>query len=214
VHTLDTAVTVAPIQSRWIPSRTAAIRLLAGLLIFGTGEALILFAALGNTPWTVLAQGVALQTPLSVGAATIAISFVVLGLWIFLRQPPGIGTIANAIVIGLSIDAVLGLLPESAPLAVRIPCMLGGIAIVAVGSGLYLGARLGPGPRDGLMTGIHRRAGWPIAPVRVGIELSAVVAGAILGGRVGIGTLLFAVAIGPAVALALRILHRGPLSDL
>jgi uncharacterized membrane protein YczE len=162
----------------------------------------------------VLAQGVAEQTALTVGTATVAISLVVLALWVVVRQAPGIGTIANAVVVGLVIDLTIGLLPDSAPLGARIACLLGGIAVVGAGSGLYLGARLGPGPRDGLMTGIHRRTGWPIAPVRIGIELGAVAGGAALGGRVGIGTLLFAVAIGPAVALALRILYHGPPGDL
>jgi hypothetical protein len=197
-----------------VPTPPSAARLLLGLLLFGAGEGLILFSALGNTPWTVLAEGVALNTPLSVGLATVAISFVVLALWFLVRQAPGLGTIANAIVIGLAIDATLDVLPDSAGTSVRVAALLGGIAIVAVGSGLYLGARLGPGPRDGLMTGIHRRTGWSIAPVRIGIELSAVAAGALLGGTVGFGTLLFALAIGPGVALALRVLYSGPLHEL
>lgn len=209
---MTAAVAAAP--SRWIPTPVAGARLLLGLALFGAGDALILFAALGNTPWTVLAQGVAEQTPLSVGTATIAVSLVVLSLWLVVRQAPGIGTVANALLVGLAIDATLRLLPADAPLAMRAACLIVGIAVVAVGSGLYLGARLGPGPRDGLMTGIHRRTGWPVAPVRVGLELSAVVGGAALGGRVGIGTLLFALAIGPAVALALRLLYHGPVSEL
>lgn len=204
----------APLPSRWIPTPLAAFRLLVGLALFGAGDGLILFSALGNTPWTVLADGVSRQTPLSVGAATVAISFFVLALWFVVRQAPGLGTIANAVVIGLAIDGTLLLLPQSAALATRVGCLLAGIAIVGVGSGLYLGAGLGPGPRDGLMTGIHRRTGWPLAPVRIGIEVSAVAAGAALGGRVGLGTILFAVTIGPAVALALRLLYRGALTDL
>jgi uncharacterized protein len=210
----EAALLEAPPASRWIPTPLSATRLLIGLLLFGAGEALLIFSALGNTPWTVLAEGVSLQTPLSVGVATVAISFVVLALWLVVRQEPGIGTIANAVVIGVAIDATLVLLPDDGALAVRIAVMLGGIALVAIGSGLYLGARLGPGPRDGLMTGIHRRTGWPIAPVRVGIELTAVAIGAALGGTVGFGTILFAVTIGPAVALALRLLYSGPAADL
>ena len=210
----EAALLVEQPASRWIPTPLSGTRLLAGLLLFGAGEALLIFSALGNTPWTVLAEGVSLQTPLSVGAATVVISFVVLALWLVVRQAPGIGTIANAIVIGVAIDATLALLPADGALGARVVAMLGGIALVAVGSGLYLGARLGPGPRDGLMTGIHRRTGWPIAPVRVGIELSAVAAGAALGGTVGLGTILFALAIGPAVALALRLLYSGPASEL
>lgn len=210
----EEALLEAPPTSRWIPTPLSGARLLCGLVLFGAGEALLIFSALGNTPWTVLAEGVSLHTPLSVGAATVVISFVVLALWVVLRQAPGIGTIANAVVIGVAIDATLALLPDDAALGVRIAAMLVGIAIVAVGSGLYLGARLGPGPRDGLMTGIHRRTGWPIAPVRIGIELTAVTAGATLGGTVGPGTLIFAVTIGPAVALALALLYSGPASDL
>ena len=207
------ATEAAPI-SRWVPTPLSGFRLLTGLVLFGAGDALILFSALGNTPWTVLAQGVAVQTPLSVGAATIAISFVVLALWLVLRQAPGLGTVANAIVVGLASDATLRVLPDQAPLALRILALAGGIVVVAVGSGLYLGARLGPGPRDGLMTGLHRRTGWPIAPVRIGIELAAVTGGALLGGRAGIGTLVFAFSIGPAVAVALRLLYHGPLHEL
>jgi uncharacterized membrane protein YczE len=202
------------VQSRWVPTPLTATRLVAGLVLFGAGESLLLFSALGNTPWTVLAEGVSVQTTLSVGVATVAISFALLVLWIPLRQSLGLGTIANAIIIGLTIDATVLLLPADGPPGVRVAALLGGIALVGVGSGFYLGARLGPGPRDGLMTGIHRRAGWPLAPVRIGIELSAVVVGAVLGGRVGIGTLLFAVTVGPAVALALRLLYRGPLEAL
>jgi uncharacterized membrane protein YczE len=202
------------VQSRWVPTPLTATRLVAGLVLFGVGESLLLFSALGNTPWTVLAEGVSAQTTLSVGVATVAISFALLVLWIPLRQSLGLGTIANAIIIGLTIDATVLLLPADGPPGVRVAALLGGIALVGVGSGFYLGARLGPGPRDGLMTGIHRRAGWPLAPVRIGIELSAVVVGAVLGGRVGIGTLLFAVTVGPAVALALRLLYRGPLEAL
>jgi uncharacterized membrane protein YczE len=204
----------APIPSRWVPTPVAAVRLAIGLLLFGAGEGLIIFSALGNTPWTVLAEGVSDQTPLSVGAATVVISFLVLALWLAIRQQPGIGTIANAVLIGVSIDLTLRLLPDDAAPGIRIAVLAAGIALVAVGSGLYLGARLGPGPRDGLMTGIHRRTGWPIAPVRIGIEVSAVAAGAILGGTVGIGTLIFAFTIGPAVALALRLLYHGPLHHL
>ena len=211
---IEAEVLLAGARSRWVPTPLSAVRLLIGLVLFGAGEGLILFSALGNTPWTVLAEGVALNTPLSVGVATVAISFVVLALWFLVRQAPGLGTIANAIVIGLAIDVTLDLLPDSAGFAVRAAALLGGIAIVAVGSGLYLGARLGPGPRDGLMTGIHRRTGWSIAPVRIGIELSAVAVGALLGGTVGVGTILFAVSIGPAVALALRVLYSGPLHEL
>ena len=191
--------------SRWRPSPPRLARLLVGLFIFGAGDALLVASLLGNSPWTVFAQGVAVQTPLSIGAATIATSFVLLLLWIPLGQRPGLGTILNALVVGLAIDAVLVVLPEGAPLVVRAGEVLVGIALVGIGSGLYLSTVLGPGPRDGLMTGLHRRTRWSVAVVRTAIELTALVVGVLLGGRFGIGTIAFALLIGPAVALGLRV---------
>jgi uncharacterized protein len=191
--------------SRWRPSPARLARLLVGLVIFGVGDALLVASLLGNSPWTVFAQGVAVQTPLSVGAATIVTSFALLLLWIPLGQKPGLGTILNAIVVGLAIDATLVLLPESAPLAVRTVMVLAGIAMVGIGSGLYLSTVLGPGPRDGLMTGLHRRTGASVAVVRTAIEITALVVGVLLGGRFGIGTIAFALLIGPAVSLGLRV---------
>lgn len=190
--------------SRWRPSPPRLARLLIGLFIFGAGDALLVASLLGNSPWTVFAQGVAVQTPLSIGAATIVTSFVLLLLWIPLGQRPGLGTILNAIVVGLAIDVVLVVLPEGAPLVIRAGEVLVGIALVGIGSGLYLSTVLGPGPRDGLMTGLHRRTGWSVAVVRTAIELTALVVGVLLGGRFGIGTIAFALLIGPAVALGLR----------
>jgi uncharacterized membrane protein YczE len=182
------------------------MRLLIGLSLFGAGEAFLVDAALGNSPWTVLAQGAAVQTGIGVGAATIAISFVVLALWFPLRQRPGLGTLVNAVVIGLAIAATLTLLPGGLPLAARLGLVAGGIALVAFGSGLYLTCHLGPGPRDGLMTGLHRRTGRSIRLVRAVIEVSVLVAGFLLGGVVGIGTVAFALAIGPGVHAALDLL--------
>jgi uncharacterized membrane protein YczE len=174
-------------------------------VVFGAGEACLVASELGNSPWTVFAEGVSEQTALSVGAATVATSFAVLLLWIPLRQRPGLGTLANAVVIGLAIDAVLAALPDRAPLGARVGEVAVGIALVAAGSGFYLGAALGPGPRDGLMTGLHRRSGRPIALVRGAIEVSVLVVGALLGGTFGPGTVAFALLIGPGVATALRI---------
>ena len=191
--------------SRWRPSPARLARLLVGLVVFGAGDALLVASLLGNSPWTVFAQGVSVQTPLSVGAATIVTSFVLLLLWIPLGQKPGLGTILNAIFVGLAIDATLVLLPESAPLAVRAGEVLVGIALVGIGSGLYLSTVLGPGPRDGLMTGLHRRTGVSVAVVRTAIEITALVVGVLLGGRFGVGTIAFALLIGPAVALGLRV---------
>lgn len=200
--------------SRWRAGPRRGARLLAGLAVFGAGEALVVAGQLGNSPWTVLAQGIEVQTPLSVGAATVAVSFAVLLLWVPLRQRPGLGTVANALLVGLAIDATLALLPGLDGLGERAGALALGIALVAVGSGLYLGTALGPGPRDGLMTAIHRRTGLPVAPVRVGIEMSALVAGALLGGTAGVGTVAFALLVGPAVALALRLLSRTAAAQL
>jgi uncharacterized membrane protein YczE len=191
--------------SRWRPTPARLTRLLVGLAIFGAGEAFLVAAALGNSPWTVFAEGLSVQTPMSIGTATIATSIGVLLLWIPLGQRPGLGTVLNAIVIGLAIDATLLALPDEAPLVVRAAMVPLGIAIVGLGSGLYLGSELGPGPRDGLMTGLHRRTRLPIARVRAGIEITAMVVGVLLGGRFGIGTVAFALLIGPAVAAALRL---------
>jgi uncharacterized membrane protein YczE len=190
--------------SRWRPTPRQLAQVLIGLWLFGTGEALLVASELGNSPWTVLAEGVSKHTPLSIGGATFLISVLVLLCWIPLRERPGLGTVLNAIVIGVSIDVTLALLPHLGSLAVRWTALLGGIAVVGLGSGLYLTAALGPGPRDGLMTGLHARRGWPLAAVRTGIELSAVTAGYLLGGTVGAGSLLFALLIGHAVSFGVR----------
>jgi uncharacterized protein len=189
-------------RSRWIPGPARLIQLLAGLTVFGAGEALLVASDLGNSPWTVLAQGLGEQLSISVGAATVLVSACVLLAWIPLRQAPGLGSICNAVLIGVAIDATLALLPDGAPLGVRVAMIPAGIALVALGSGLYLTTRLGPGPRDGLMTGLHRRTGLSLRVVRAGIEVSAVVVGYLLGGTVGLGTIAFAVLIGPGVQAA------------
>ena len=180
--------------------------LLTGLWAFGTGEALLVASHLGNTPWTVLAQGVSRHSPMSIGAATLAISAVVLLGWLPLREVPGLGTIANAVVIAVAIDVMLRLLPEPSAIAGRLGEVVAAIACIGLGSGLYLTTWLGPGPRDGWMTGIARRTGWPIAGVRLSIELTVLVAGYLLGGRVGIGTVAFALTIGHAIAAVMRAL--------
>jgi uncharacterized membrane protein YczE len=194
--------------SRWRPSPFQLAQLVLGLWLFGTGDALIVLAGLGNSPWTVLAQGVSVQTPLSIGAATILISAIVVASWWLLRETPGLGTVLNAILVGVAIDVTLDVSPS--PTGVwRVVVLLGGIALVALASGLYLTARLGPGPRDGLMTGIVRRTGLSFRLVRVTLELSALLVGALLGGTVGIGTVAFALLIGPGVQAVLGALgHR------
>lgn len=187
----------------WRAGPRTVVQLFAGLWLFGTGEGVLVGSALGNSPWTVLAQGVALQTPLSIGEATIVISFLVVLLWIPLRQWPGLATLCNAIFIGVALDVTLGLLPGGIPLDVRAVMIVAAIALVAVGSRLYLGTALGPGPRDGLMAALHRRTGRPVGLVRAGIELTVLVAGWALGGTVGVGTVAFALLIGPSVGFLL-----------
>ena len=191
-------------MSLWRPTRSQFTRLVFGLSLFGIGDGLVTASELGNSPWTVFAEGVSVQTPLSIGAATLLIGAVILLCWLPLRERPGLGTVMNILIISLMIDVTLWVLPALESDAIRWAVLLGGIGLVGVGSGFYLTADLGPGPRDGLMTGIHRITGWPIFAVRTGIESSAVAVGWLLGGTVGAGSVLFAVLIGPAVATALR----------
>ena len=182
------------------------VRLLPGLWIFGTGEACLVHSRLGNSPWTVLAEGVSKHTPLAIGTATVVISVLVMLAWIPLKQRPGIGTLANAVLIGVAIDVMLPLLPGPGGLAARYGFVALGIVLVALGSGLYLTSQLGPGPRDGLMTGLHYRTGLSLRLVRTLLEGSALIAGFLLGGRVGIGTVAFALLVGPGVQAAVRVL--------
>lgn len=194
-----------PLPSLWRPRAPRLARLVAGLWLFGVGEGLVVASELGNSPWSVFAEGIAVRTPLSVGAATVATSFVLLVLWIPLGVRPGLGTVMNAVLVGVAMDATLWLLGPAA-LGTRIGELAGGIALVGLGSGLYLGAALGPGPRDGLMTGLHELTGRSVALVRGTIEVTAFASGAVLGGTFGVGTLAFALTIGPVVALSLRVL--------
>jgi uncharacterized membrane protein YczE len=180
-----------------------------GLLVFGVGEASLIAAGVGVSPWIVLSQGVSNLTGWSVGFSTFVVSLSVLLLWLPLRQKPGIGTILNAVVIAAAIEASLNFLPRPEIFYLQIMQSLTGIAMVGIGSGMYLCANLGPGPRDGLMTGMQRRTGLPIAGVRTTIEITAVILGWSLGGVVGVGTLLFALGIGPAVSAGLYLVMRG-----
>ncbi|MBA2629915.1 MAG: hypothetical protein H0U84_02690 [Thermoleophilaceae bacterium] len=185
----------------WRTDAPTLARLLAGLWVFGIGEACLILATLGNSPWTVLAEGVSEQVHVGIGAVTIALSFVVLLLWIPLGQSPGLGTMLNAIVVGLAISATLALVDPLGGLVMRGALVLGGIALVGMGSGVYLTCGLGPGPRDGLMTGLHQRTGRSLRLVRTSLEVSVTAAGFALGGTVGVGTLAFALLIGPSVQL-------------
>jgi uncharacterized protein len=206
----------APSPATWRPARSTLVALLLGLVMFGIGEAALVNAGLGVSPWTVLAQGIAQHTPLDVGEATIAVSVVVLLGWIPLRQRPGLGTVLNIVVIGLMLDAAIRFLPHPHALGWQLLQVAAGIAAIGVGSALYLTANLGPGPRDGWMTGIHRVTGLGIATVRTSLELSALIAGGLLGGHVGVGTFAFAILVGYALAATLRVLvavTRAPASS-
>lgn len=184
------------------------VRLFVGLVLFGVGIALQVQSNLGLPAWDVLHQGIARRTPLSIGTATIAVGFLVLLLWIPLRERPGFGTLANAVVVGLTIDATLTVIDPPSALVARWSLLLGGIVVVAIGTGFYIGAQMGPGPRDGLMTGIARR-GPSIRAARTFVEGSALVVGWLLGGTVGVGTIAFTVLIGPLVHFFLPRLDVG-----
>jgi uncharacterized membrane protein YczE len=190
--------------SRWRTRPSTFAILLVGLWLFGTGEAMLVASTLGNAPWTVLSQGLSSRFPISIGVATFLVSVTVLLLWIPLRERPGLGTISNAVVIALSLQVMVTVLPTPGNVVVRLFMVLGGIVVIGIGSGLYLTTNLGPGPRDGWMTGIHLRTGWPISAVRLGIEATVLVIGWLLGGTVGIGTVLFALLIGPSVGYGLK----------
>jgi uncharacterized membrane protein YczE len=187
------------------PNPRTLIILICGLWIFGTGEAVIIAAGLGVTPWTVLAQGIGNQFNWTIGEATFAISLAVLLLWIPLKEKPGIGTILNAILIAVAIDVMEPCLPHPKADFFQLLQVLIGTIFVGVGSGFYLTANLGPGPRDGWMTGIQRITKIPIGRVRTTIELIALLVGWKLGGIFGIGTIIFTIFIGPIVALFLQL---------
>jgi uncharacterized membrane protein YczE len=180
------------------------VSLYAGLVLFGVSVSLMLRADLGLDPWDVLHQGLSLRTGIRFGWVVIAVSVVVLLLWLPLRQRPGLGTLSNVVLVGLTAQATLAVLPEPHLLALRVAFLLVGIGVNGVATGLYIGAGLGPGPRDGLMTGLAAR-GHSIRLVRTAIEASVLVVGWLLGGGVGVGTVLYAVSIGP---VAQFFIHR------
>ena len=179
-----------------------------GLSLFGIGEGLLLVSYTGASPWSVLAQGISLHVEYSIGLITFFISLFVIFLWIFLSQNPGIGTIFNAIIIAVMIDICLKYIPTPDDFIVKILLAFFAVLLVGIGSGFYLIANLGPGPRDGLMTGLQRKTNLPIALVRAFLEISVVSIGWYLGGTVGFGTLLFAFGVGPAVALGLFLVNQ------
>ncbi|MBF4461463.1 MULTISPECIES: YczE/YyaS/YitT family protein [unclassified Rathayibacter] len=181
-------------------------RLLLGLALYGVADAMMIRAAIGVDPWTVFAQGLARQTGLGIGLLTNVIGLLVLLLWIPLRQRPGLGTVLNVLVVGTMIDVGLHVLPVPEEWWARGLSFAGGLLLLAVASGVYIGAHLGPGPRDGLMLGLHARLGVRIWIARSGVELSVLLVGWLLGGDVGVGTLLFAVLIGPLCSVTLPLL--------
>jgi uncharacterized membrane protein YczE len=179
------------------------VQLFVGLFLYGIGIALIVRGELGVGPWDVLTQGIAKHSGLGFGLITVLMSGIVLLLWIPIRQKPGFGTIMNALLVGPAADVGLWLIPPGLDLWARVLLLAGGILLIAVATGLYIGAHYGPGPRDGLMTGLHRTTGWKIWVVRTGLELTVLAAGWLLGGNVGIGTVAFALLIGPLCGITM-----------
>ncbi|WP_253911555.1 YitT family protein [Streptomyces sp. CNQ-509] len=196
-----------PVLSRWRGSRTARrlAHLYVGLTLYGLSCALMVRAGIGLDPWDTFHQGLGKQTGWTMGVATIVVGAAVLLLWIPIRQRPGLGTVSNVVVIGVAMDASFALLPDVHGLALQIPQMLGGVVLNGVATGLYISARYGPGPRDGLMTGLHRRTGLSVRLVRTLIEITVLASGWVLGGAVGAGTVVYALAIGPLAQYFLRV---------
>ena len=176
-------------------------QLYLGLVAYGVSLALMVRGDLGLAPWDVLHSGLIRHVPLTLGQAVVLMSFVVLLLWIPMREKPGLGTISNAVVVGISADATLALLDRPDALVLRVVLMVGGVVLCGLASAMYIGAQLGRGPRDGLMTGLARRTGGSLRLVRTGIEVTVVVIGLLLGGTLGLGTILYALAIGPLTQL-------------
>ncbi|MGY5136460.1 membrane protein YczE [Streptomyces nigrescens] len=180
------------------------VQLYTGLTLYGVSMGLMLRAELGLEPWSVLNQGISRHTGLTIGTVTIVSGALILLLWIPLRQRPGLGTVSNVVVLGLVMDATLAWMPELDSLGARIPLLAGAVLLNGAATGLYIAADFGPGPRDGLMTGLHRRTGRPVRLVRTCIEVTVLAAGFALGGSVGVGTVVYALAIGPLAQFFLR----------
>ena len=195
-------------KGRWdlAPMRVAI--LFFGLAIFGLGDGLIIQSGLGNAPWSVLAQGISLKSGLSIGTSTLIIGALVLSLWIPLRERPGFGTLSNIVIISLFIEIGTNIFPKQDDLLPGLAFTFAGIALVGIGSSLYITCGLGPGPRDGAMTGLHQRTGVRVGRVRLGLEVVVSIVGALLGGTLGLGTLLFALFIGQSLAISFGILAR------
>ncbi|MFA3836667.1 YitT family protein [Streptomyces aureus] len=181
------------------------LQLYVGLALYGASSALLVKAGLGLEPWNVLHQGLAELTGLSIGVVSIIVGALVLLLWIPIKQRPGLGTVSNVFVVGIAMDGALAVVPDVHALGIRIPLMAAAIVLNGVATGLYIAASFGPGPRDGLMTGLHRRTGRSLRLVRTTIEIAVVVTGFVLGGTIGVGTVLYAVAIGPLAQVFLKV---------
>lgn len=193
--------------SRRLPGRLG--QLLAGLLLYGASLALLVASDLGNAPWDVLHEGLSRTVGLSVGTWVVLLGALLLLVWVPLRRRPGVGTVANVLLVGVALDLVLRALPAWSGLLPRLGLLAAGVLLNALATALYLGARLGPGPRDGLMTGLAAR-GLPVRVVRTGIELTVLTTGVLLGGTLGLGTVVYALAIGPLVQPLLPLLDSRP----
>ncbi|QHC28472.1 hypothetical protein GR129_06205 [Streptomyces sp. HF10] len=189
------------------------VQLYGGLTLYGVSSALLVASGLGLEPWGVLHQGLARRTGLSIGEVSIVVGAAVLLLWIPLRLRPGLGTVSNVFLIGLALDGTLALLPPAHALLARVPLMLAGVLLNGAATGLYIAARFGPGPRDGLMTGLHQRTGRSIRLIRTVIEVTVVATGFVLGGTIGVGTVLYALSIGPLAQFFLRVFALPPASS-
>jgi len=192
----------------WRPTPASLTALIAGLWLFGTGDALLLASHLGAAPWSVLAQGISVRSGAGIGWTTLLVSICVLALWIPLRQRPGLGTVMNILVIALALGVTYPMVSTPDSLIGQLALVFAGVGLIGLGSGFYLTSGHGPGPRDGWMTGLHRLTGWPVGRVRLLIEVSVLVLGWLLGGIVGVGTAIFALLVGQAVALGLAVVHR------
>ena len=195
-------------NSRWDLSPLRVLILFFGLAIFGLGDSLFIQAGIGNAPWTVFAEGLTYKTGMSIGLATFVISVFVLLLWIPLKERPGFGTLSNIVLIATFIELGTHIFPEANTFAVGVIYNFIGISLVGIGSALYITCGLGPGPRDGAMTGLHYRTGVRVGRVRMAIEVTVLAIGFLMGGTVGVGTALFALFIGQSVAISLGILAR------
>ncbi len=200
-RTLTDLGPVAQLRAGRLPRRLT--QLYAGLVLYGASLALMVRGALGLAPWDVLHSGFIRHVPITLGQAVVLFSFVVLLLWIPLREVPGLGTLSNAVVVGLAADLTLVLLDRPDQMAVRIGFVVAGVVLNGLATAMYIGAQLGRGPRDGLMTGLARRTGRSLRLIRTGLEVSVVVVGLLLGGALGVGTVVYALVIGPLTQLML-----------